>query len=162
MRDYYTIRPPVSRQLGPTSPVLVRNDSRPALHRYTETLAYYFKKELHFDAAAFKAAEATQDHSFEAWLFHKQADDQVTDDDYENGVMRMPRRVVGAACFRQFEASLPDQWTLEWVWFHPYVRGRVGLTECWLEWERRYGQFVIEEPLSKAMIGFLTKVRPNR
>jgi hypothetical protein len=75
--------------------------------------------------------------------------------------MRMPRRVIGVACFRQFEGALPNEWSLEWVWFHPYVRGRNDLRKAWVKWEERYGQFKVEEPLSSAMIRFLATVRPS-
>lgn len=159
MADLYTIDLPISRRLGSISPRLVRGRSKMTERKYVEKLAYYFKREFHFDFVQYEAneSESWESPSYvpsEVWLFHTAATDHVRD------VGDQPRRVIGAACFRR--EDIPQAlWALDWIWFHPYERGRGHLTRCWPEWEQRYGRFQVEEPLSQAMIRFLAKMRPS-
>jgi hypothetical protein len=151
---YYTIKLPVSRKLPPISPTLVTTESPYSLRRCVETLAYYFKRELHFDFSQFEASESPTDSwyvPYEVWAFHDEAIDEA------RNLHDEPRRVIGAACFRRRANGHTISWALQWVWFHPYERRRGHLTRCWQLFLRRYGAFDVERPLSDAMMRFLSK-----
>ncbi len=156
MSSYYTITAPVSVRLESNSPTLVRLSSPFFIKKHVEILAYYFKREFHYDFPQFEAGEKATDPDYtpyEVWLFHREALDELKNprDD--------PRRVIGAACFRLRPRSGESRWALQWVWFHPYERQRGHLSKQWPEFERRYGRFPIEEPVSYAMGQFLKKKR---
>jgi hypothetical protein len=154
MSDFYTIKLPVSRKLPQTSPSPIKASSPLALRRHVETLAYYFKREFHFDFPQFEASESPSDSwyvPYDAWLFHEEANDEVRD------LEDNPRRVIGAACFRQRIDEDAINWALQWIWFHPYERRRGHLTQSWALFRSRYGQFHVEGPVSDAMAQFLAK-----
>ncbi|MGW9596070.1 hypothetical protein ACWHLZ_37970 [Streptomyces chartreusis] len=47
---------------------------------------------------------------------------------------------------------------LDWIWLHPFERGRRLMTLAWSDLESKYGNdFLIQPPLSHAMRGFLEK-----
>jgi hypothetical protein len=156
MSNFFTIKLPISRSLPSTSPSLVSGDSPHTIRRCVETLAYYFKREFHFDFPQFEASESPSDSRYvpyEVWLFHEEALDQARDLD-DN-----PRRVIGAACFRQRPHGSAKRWALQWIWFHPYERRRGHLSRSWSLFKSRYRQFHVEGPLSDAMKRFLSKQR---
>jgi len=53
-------------------------------------------------------------------------------------------------------------WTLDWVWFHPFERRRGHLTEAWPFLLQIYPDYKISEPLSIAMQAFLKKIGQNK
>jgi hypothetical protein len=65
---------------------------------------------------------------------------------------------VGAACFRWRKwRDVPEGLALQWIWFHPYERGQGYLAKAWpalMEWAPG---FIVENPISPAMIAFLEK-----
>jgi hypothetical protein len=48
-----------------------------------------------------------------------------------------------------------NQWRLQWIWLHPYVRGTGLFHHAWRELEHLYGQFHLEGPYSPAMNAFI-------
>lgn len=47
---------------------------------------------------------------------------------------------------------------LDWIWLHPFERGRRLMNLAWSDLEAAYGNdFLIQPPLSHAMRGFLKK-----
>jgi hypothetical protein len=64
----------------------------------------------------------------------------------------------GACCFRWREwTDAPPGWALQWIWLHPYERSHGHLTAAWPFFRARFGDFLVEPPLSRAMKGFLAK-----
>jgi hypothetical protein len=117
-------------------PVLVNEESPPSLPKAVEKLAIYCRYELHIDFPQYTARTDVTHPDVSAWLW--------TDYDWE-GVF-----AVGGCSFRRD--------ILEWVWIHPYYRGRGLLKKAWPVFIDLYGNFAIEPPLSHAMQGFVKKV----
>jgi hypothetical protein len=65
---------------------------------------------------------------------------------------------VGACCFRwrKWSDHAPG-WALQWVWLHPFERSHGVLTAAWPEFKSRFGDFLVEGPLSGAMRRFVAK-----
>lgn len=105
-----------------------------------EKFAYYFRREGHYDFVQF---EATDTGPYTAYLF---ASDE--------------RRVwIGACCFRTrlyADVGIPIA-VLQWIWLHPYFRGRGVLRRHWQTLHKEHGDFYVEPPLSHGMRGFLLK-----
>jgi hypothetical protein len=112
-----------------------------------ETLARYFQREFGYDFAQYRANETTGKHD-RCFLW--------TEDDYRGHV------AVGGVCFRWWKCrdsqnGLVDRMVLSWVWVHPFLRGRGLLGSYWAGFRELYGDFVVESPLSAAMVAFLAK-----
>lgn len=74
-----------------------------------------------------------------------------------------PTTIVGAAGFRKGVWTDPEpRWTLEWVWITPKLRSRGILSRAWPTFQRLYGDFPVERPLTEAMTKFLTKHSPRQ
>lgn len=156
MADIYALTLPVITHpwLDCESPLRLPPDSPKILLRSVGKLAYYFKREMHFDFVQFEANEAKGDSGFvpyEAFVFFEPARDRLC----ENKPMLL--RVFGACCFRLREKSdHASSWSLDWVWMHPYFRRRGHLTSAWPMFELRYGRgFHVAQPLSLAMESFM-------
>ncbi|RZT07928.1 hypothetical protein EV649_7859 [Kribbella sp. VKM Ac-2569] len=129
---------------------LVNDDSQVSLQRAVHTLAGYFKREFRYDYNQYPVARDGFDPR-EAWLW--------VADEYTN------LRAVGAALFHQdrFKAPAGSErdwqmaWVLEFVWLHPYERGQGLLSGSWEGWRARHPGFVVEQPWSPAMEGFLER-----
>jgi hypothetical protein len=65
-----------------------------------------------------------------------------------------PYRIVGGGCFRTEE---PDNYFLDWVWFHPFARNRGRLKKAWPLFKEKFGEFSVTEPLSAHMKEFIAK-----
>jgi hypothetical protein len=66
--------------------------------------------------------------------------------------------IVGACAFRWREyRDYPSCWAMQWVWIAPKVRRRGILSRRWGAFRTRFGKFVLEPPLSKAMQAFAAK-----
>lgn len=63
----------------------------------------------------------------------------------------------GACCFRWRDkwTNLEPHWALQWIWIHPYKRNNGLLSKYWPFLEEKFGNFMVEDPLSKAMEYFL-------
>ncbi len=157
MADYYSLTLPVGvLATFERSPTLVLPTSPLLMRKRVEKFAKHFKREMNFDFPQFEASESTRDSYFvpyEAFIFHKSANDLW----FGEGPVK--QRFFGACCFRWREwENAPAEWSLDWIWFHPYFRSRGYLKEAWPFLEKRYGQFHIAEPLSCSMEKFLNKV----
>jgi hypothetical protein len=142
--DCFTIKLPAATGLEKDSPVLVLPTSPKRLRVHVERFARYFLREMHFSSIQFEAAETPSSPGFvkyEAYLFH--------DGD----------RFFGACCFRWREwGNTPASWSLDWVWIHPFLRGRGHLKKAWAQFENKYGRFHLAQPVSCGMQIFLRKV----
>jgi hypothetical protein len=77
---------------------------------------------------------------------------------------------LGACCFRWRDFTLGEQpypllgpcYVLSWIWLHPYIRRHGCLEQAWPYFVERFGDFIVETPLSTAMHQFLiAKTRYN-
>lgn len=61
--------------------------------------------------------------------------------------------IIGACAFRRRD----DHWALQWMWLAPKVRRQGVLARRWPAFLERFGDFVIEAPLSDAMQAFVRR-----
>lgn len=155
--SYYTISLPVSSKIDTRSPLLVTPDSPKQFRQYVEKFARYFLREMRTDGIQFEASETVESVGYvpyEAYLFHDLAHDLPDEDSSPK------QRCFGACCFRWREyEKAPPEWSLDWIWLHPFRRKRGVLRDVWPLFEQKYGQFYIETSYSAAMEKFLSKAR---
>lgn len=125
--------------------------------KYLEEMAYYFKREQRYDGLQYSAtshnSEVPSDTA--AFLFatrnYKRFKNIIPDD--QNDVL-----IFGGCCFRYRQYLDHDpEWALQWVYLHPMVRKEGILSSCWGYFEKRFGTFLVETPLSLAMQAFILK-----
>jgi len=155
--SFYSLELPVFQELATTSsPMLVTVDSPEWARNAAEQLGYYFKRELGFDFAPMEASER-RGHSgfapYEIYLFHETAYDLLEEDG------PVFSRVFGACGLRHatFENETKPRWEMQWVWLHPFFRHRGHLAKVWPFLRQRYGDFLIQRPLSPGMETFIAK-----
>jgi hypothetical protein len=70
-----------------------------------------------------------------------------------------PPHAIGACCFRLREYyDMPEKfWAMHWAWIHPYARNKGLLFEHIEIFNKRFGYWYPEPPLSKAMSRFIIK-----
>lgn len=61
--------------------------------------------------------------------------------------------IVGACAFRRRK----NQWGLQWMWLAPKARRQGILTRRWPMFLERFGDFIVETPLSDAMQAFILR-----
>lgn len=123
------------------------DDKQPkSIAKAVEQLAYYFKREGRFDFVQYVAYEDRDSARVNAYIW--------IDTDWDDTF------AVGAAGFRFLgDVGQVNNWSLQWVWFHPYYRCKGLLSGAWEAFVNRYGKdFHIELPLSYEMECFLKKM----
>ena len=155
MSKRYTIDLPVSNRLLDNSnpfsnsklhEINARSDVE--LRNNLEKFARYFKDEMRYDNVPYDAAN--HERNWTGYLFKTPALDLVKDEN-----LPTPMRWFGGCLFRQEN----EEWTLCWIWLHPFFRNRGELSTEWKEFKKKYGSFKIQEPLSAQMERFLIKRR---
>jgi hypothetical protein len=106
---------------------------------YNRALA--FKREFHYDFVQWKSKHEDEDPDVHGYL--------MTND---RGA------IIGACAFRN-RAEDPNQkkWGLQWLWICPRERRAGHLARRWQEFRKRFGDFIVESPVSDAMQAFLEK-----
>jgi hypothetical protein len=127
-------------------PFVVNRASRLRVHRGVQQLACYFRREFRYDFPLYRAGEPDRNPRDRAYLWVG---------DYLRSDISEP--VVGACCFRWRTDVQPNGFALQFAWFHPYARRKGRLSSAWPFFRARFGDFVIEEPLSYAMRAFVSK-----
>lgn len=70
-----------------------------------------------------------------------------------------PHHIYGACYFKKMEFTKgEDYWALEWIWFHPFFRNKGNLKKHWDGLEKKFGNFLIKEPISNDMKVFLENI----
>ena len=107
-----------------------------------ERLAQYFRREFRYDFVQWSATNDEPSARAFVWV-----------------VDHWPHPVgFGACCFRWREwTDAPHGWALQWIWLHPYERGKGHLTRVWPYFRETFGDFHVERPLSSAMRAFLER-----
>ena len=115
-----------------------------------EKLGRYFRREFHYDFPPYIATrKSNSERVVFLWL----------GEDYDS----YGRKVVayGACGFQP--CDYPElikegrEWELGWIWFHPYQRGEGHLSSAWDYFQKRFGNFWVQHPLSFGMEEFLKK-----
>jgi hypothetical protein len=117
-------------------------------------LASYFRREFGYDFVQYGHGghESDEKHVAFLWL----GDERIRAK--KRGGLAVSRIAVGACCFRWREwADTEPSYGLQWVWFHPFARGRGFLGDCWPWFCGAFWPFYVERPLSSGMRGFLAK-----
>jgi hypothetical protein len=110
-------------------------------HKEMYNRALAFKREFHYDFIQWKSHGGHEELDVHGYLF--------TGDNGE---------IVGAGAFRN-RAKNTDKpkWALQWIWLCPQERRKGHLAKRWLQFRNRFGDFIVESPVSDAMEGFLKK-----
>ncbi|WP_328668785.1 hypothetical protein [Streptomyces sp. NBC_00328] len=120
------------------------------LRRIVEAFGKCFRREMRFDFPPFEAAFIDfygQLNGAEVVLFDAQE------------VSATFPIAAGAAGLSFAEGHR----VLDWIWIHPFERGRRLMPIAWADLEATYGDdFLVRGPLSPAMRGFLTRRDVNR
>jgi hypothetical protein len=124
--------------VSPRSPIKVREA--------TELIACYFRREKEYDFIQYSAREKP-DSKDRIFIFTRPTIEEKN-------------LVLGAIVFRwiTYNNFLPSQWSLNWVWLHPFLRNKGILTDFWPFFVELYGDFNIESPISKSLWHLLKKV----
>jgi hypothetical protein len=124
----------------------------------TEKIARFFLWEMGFDSIQFLASEWTRipgyspprydqtDGSLRAFLWYDNSSEYYS-------ASRWP--IIGGCCFRRPVQHKP--WRLDWIWLHPFARGKIKLDRAWPYFNKIFGHFYVTPPFSKAMYQFLQK-----
>ena len=111
--------------------------------------AAYFRRELHYDFVPHGFNGNTTDPHHVAFLW---VAPQYAGSLYDSAWL-VP--CIGACCFRRRETGM----AMQFVWLHPYFRGRGLLIQAWPQFEQEFERFDVEKPLSPAMEAALAKLR---
>lgn len=66
--------------------------------------------------------------------------------------------IVGACAFRnRLQKDNSYRWGLQWIWICPNERGKGHLSKRWTMFRERFGDFLVEPPVSDGMRAFLEK-----
>ena len=125
---------------------LVDKNQPMSIHKAVEQLAYYFKREGAFDFVQYTANEDRHNKNSKAYIW--------IDTDWDDTF------AVGACEFRFLgDVDQIKDWSLQWVWMHPYYRCKGLLTQAWPHFIKQYGKdFHCAPPLSGEMECFLKKM----
>lgn len=126
----------------------VNPDSSRILRDAVETCARCFKHEMEFNFVQFSGKYP--DEAQKAYLFYETI---------LNKHGKHMSQVVDAACFvnRKY-TNCPEHTVLQWIWLHPFVRNKNVINNNVMDiWNKRFGYWFPEEPLSKTMKGFIKK-----
>ncbi|QOG12600.1 hypothetical protein [Arcobacter sp. FWKO B] len=135
------------------SNTIIEVDKQSELELFEEVykLAKYFKEELNYDFVPFCPYGDLREE-YKALLFTEEAPDKFIKEP-------MPYRIYGACNFTiQKFTEEPDRWVLKWIWLHPFFRNRGNLKKNWKKLEEKFGDFLIESPISNDMNSFLENI----
>jgi hypothetical protein len=123
-------------------PELVTTNSPAWKHLEIYRRAFAFKREEGYDFVQWQGASGDDAPHVHGFLFTN-----------EDGTIK------GAAAFRwrEPEAPIAPFWGLQWVWICPRYRRTGILAKRWKLLKQRFGDFVIEGPVSESMQAFLAK-----
>ena len=147
----FTIIPPVitSNRYYMDNPVRVTVGSCLQKRKAVYQMAVYFRREFGYDFVQYGYEGDEDDIKHVAFLW-------IPLDHHCSVYGNVP--CVGATCFRWREwSNIPHGWAMQWIWMHPYFRGKGLLKSAWPKFKEEFGEFICEPPLSPAMELFLKK-----
>ncbi|QRG07161.1 hypothetical protein EZH22_01560 [Xanthobacter dioxanivorans] len=119
---------------------LVSHSSARWKHKEIYQRALAFQREFRYDFVQWLSPKGDKDPNVHGFLFAGPGD-----------------VIAGACAFRLREHEGRTWWGLQWVWVAPKFRCSGLLSSRWPMFREKFGSFVVESPLSKAMQGFLAK-----
>jgi hypothetical protein len=127
-------------------PELVTSASPQWRHQAIYARALTFQREFGYDFVQWGSPEGDDDPKVHGFLFND-----------DSGVFGHGA-IAGACAFRWREwKNRPPSWGLQWIWVAPKARRHGILSRRWPMLRARFGDFVIEPPLSEAMAAFAAK-----
>lgn len=109
-------------------------------HKEMYERALAFKREFGYDFIQWQSPKGDSDTNVQGFLFSN-----------SEGA------IVGACSFRKRSTDGKKRWALDWVWICPKERRQGHLANRWEFFRERFGDFIVEPPVSEAMMGFLNK-----
>ncbi len=120
---------------------MVNNESPEWKHYEMYSRALAFKREFCYDFTQWQSPKGDDDPKANGILFTDEQD-----------------AIVGACSFRDRTGEDGEKlWGLDWVWFCPKERRNGHLSRNWDTLRKRYGDFIVESPVSDEMLAFLKK-----
>jgi hypothetical protein len=117
---------------------LVTSQSPAWKHEEMYIRASAFRREFHYDFVQWGSRTGDNDPKVHGFLF---CDERSA--------------IVGACAFRHRQGTTGEHWALQWIWICPRCRRQGLLKQRWPELRRRFGDFLVEAPVSEAMKAFL-------
>lgn len=144
--DKYDISLSILRDLEFPQEVLYVTSESSLKHREElEKLARYFKREQRTDIVQFEAEDDGNQYPYKGFLLLEHARDLMEEDE------PTPFRIFGGGCFRERTQKTYQTWILDWVWVHPFFRGRGFVSKLWDDFTYEFGDFLVEPEYSLAM-----------
>lgn len=155
---YATVKPGVQKsEVYNPKPLkgIPKDDIRPVdystpiwTHRQMNLRAVEFQKEMELTSAPW------------TYLNHPSGQIDIEDDVNACGYLfgDHRKRVVGACAFRH----RGGHWIMQWVWFTPDAWHQGHLRMAWAYFRRVYGDFLIDDFQTAAMVDFLYKNTKNQ
>ena len=110
------------------------------MHREIYLRALAFKRELGYDFVQWGGPNGDTDTNARGYLFIN------------------PENIAAGACaFRWREYEDKSFWCLQWIWIAPKYRRTGVLSKHWRTLRQLHGDFLVEGPVSEAMLAFVTK-----
>ncbi|WP_166109307.1 hypothetical protein [Pseudoalteromonas sp. Z9A5] len=144
--DYKITTPVLDNIGGYKDLVYVKPDSQENQKDALEQMATYFKREFKFDTLQYCKEEHQEKCT--GVIFTERAMDLVETETH------YPHKIIGGACFWEQESG---DYTLDWIWIHPFARNRKKLKEYWPILKEEFGEFTLSPPISAQMSAFLEK-----
>lgn len=119
---------------------LVTSKSPKWKHKEMYERALAFKREFSYDFVQWQSRKGDDDPDVKGFLF--------TNSD---------SAIIGACSFRKRRLKGEELWSLDWVWVCPKERRKGHLAKRWDFFRERFGNFIIEPPVSDEMLSFLNK-----
>ncbi|WP_449435077.1 hypothetical protein [Pedobacter steynii] len=118
---------------------MVNSQSPEWKHKEIYSRALAFKREFRYDFIQWQSPKGDDDPNVNGILFTNEQD-----------------AIVGACSFRDRTGEDGKKlWALDWVWICPKERRNGHLSKNWETLRQRFGDFIVESPVSDAMIAFL-------
>lgn len=124
---------------------LIRATDDMELRRIVETFGMYWRRELRYDIPPFSAA----------WFDWEGKPNRAEVVLFDSQRMTATFPIAAGAAGLSI---VQGRRMLDWIWLHPFERGKRLMGYAWADLEARYGDdFLIQPPFSGAMKGFLAK-----
>ena len=140
--------------------LLVSSASDKRLKVATERIARFFLREMEYDSIQFLASEWSRIPGYTTPRYEQTDQSLRAILWYDNGTEyycagKWP--IIGGCCFRRPVDDYP--WYLDWIWLHPFARGKKRLLHAWPIFNQIFGHFAVMSPVSNSMSEFLRRVK---
>jgi hypothetical protein len=120
--------------------IVVRADSPKWQHKEMYERAFAFKKEFSYDFIQWEIPKGDSNPNVFGYLF-----------------IDVNNAIIGACSFRLRDFD----WGLQWIWICPKERRKKHLSHKWKMFKEKFGNFIVEPPISTEMKAFI-KAQANQ